>query len=155
VSKIKTVKDNTSWIITDDKDKTKVGSIVKHSTNEYAVQFRGTGKIFSKTDLIKSFGSQLFREDRPKLIEKDNTNTVYDHQTDCKPFNPMWYVKLKLPLYTKEQKSKSFYCAGYYLISKKGWQEEYCPKLITLEKYKFHGPFFTIYQMKAFQRKYL
>ena len=155
MSKIKTVKDNTSWIITDDKDKNKVGSIVKHSPNEYAVRFKGTGKIFSKTDLVKSFGSQIFREDRPKFLERDKTNTVYDYERDCKPYNKMWYVKHKLPLYTKETKSKSYYCAGFYLINKKTWHEEFCPKLITLEKYKFHGPFVNVYQMKAFRRKYL
>ena len=67
----------------------------------------------------------------------------------------MFYVKHKLPIYTKERKSKSFYCAGYYLIRKKGWTEEFCPKLITLEKYKFHGPFATTNKAKAFAKQYL
>ena len=155
MSQIKTVKNNASWIITDDKDKTKVGSIIKTPYNKYEVKFRGTGGILNKSDLIKSFGSELFRESLPKFTEKDNTNFVYDYESCCEPHNKMWYVKFKLPLYTKEKKSKSYYCAGNYLISKKGWQEEFCPKLITLEKYKFHGPFKNVYQMKAFQKKYL
>ncbi len=154
MSKIKTVKDNSSWIITDDKDKTKVGSIVKNSTNEYAVQLRGTSKIFSKTDLVKSFGSQLFAVTQ---INKQlpSPNMVYDYPCDTQPFNKMFYLKKKTPIYTKEKKSKSFYCAGHYLIKKKGWKEEFCPKLITLEKYQFHGPFDNLYKMKTFARKYL
>jgi len=155
VSQIKTVKNNASWIITDDKDKSKVGSIVKIPNNNYKVTFGGTGKVFSKRDLIKSFGSELFREHLPRQIEKDKTKTVYEYDSCCEPYNKMWYVKLKLPLYTKERKSKSFYCAGHYLIKKKGWQEEFCPKLITLEKYKFHGLFDTVYKLKTFARKFL
>ena len=37
MSNIKTVKHNASWIITDDKDKRKVGSIVKTFGNSYDV----------------------------------------------------------------------------------------------------------------------
>jgi len=155
VSQIKTVKDNASWIITDTTDNSKVGSIVKTPNDKYEVRIKGTGKIFSKHDIVKSFGSELFRERLPYLTEKDDANVVYDYDSCCEPYNKMWYVKFKLPLYTKEKKSKSYYCAGNYLINKKGWQEEFCPKLITLEKYKFHGPFTNVYQMKAFQKKYL
>ena len=157
MSQIKTVKNNASWIITDDKDKTKVGSIVKTPNNKYEVRIKGTGKIFSKHDLVKSFGSQLFseREHLPNFTEKPKTNVVYDYPSCCEPYNKMFYLKKKTPIYTKEKKSKSFYCAGHYLIKKKGWQEEFCPKLITLEKYKFHGPFDTVYKLKTFARKFL
>jgi len=58
-------------------------------------------------------------------------------------------VKRKLPLFTKSQKSKSLYCAGYYVIRfEKGWVKSFCPKLITVERYKTHGPFKTELEMR-------
>ena len=92
-------------------------------------------------------------EVKPILPE---TKTVYEYSIDVdKPFNKMFYVKKKLPIFTKENKSKSFYCAGHYLVHKKSWTEMFCPKLITLEKYKFHGPFKNQHQMMAFKKKFL
>tara|TARA_Y100001949_G_scaffold176566_2_gene190477 strand:+ start:245 stop:709 length:465 start_codon:yes stop_codon:yes gene_type:complete len=154
VSNIKTVKPNASWIITDNKDKDKLGSIVKTPQNRYEVRFNGLEKFYTKDKLVKSFGSQLFAP-TPAKIQDANTNIVYDYPCDSTPYNKMFYVKHKLPIYTKERKSKSFYCAGHYLIRKKGWTEEFCPKLITLEKYKFHGPFATTNKAKAFAKQYL
>ena len=53
-------------------------------------------------------------------------------------------VKRKLPLFTKSQKSKSLYCAGYYVIRfEKGWVKSFCPKLMTIEGYTSKGPFKT------------
>ncbi len=58
-------------------------------------------------------------------------------------------VKKKLPLFAKSDKSKSQYCAGYYIIKfRKGWVKSFCPKLITLERYPFHGPYKTSEEMK-------
>ena len=56
----------------------------------------------------------------------------------------MYDVKSKLPLFTKSEKSKSLYCAGYYTIRfEKGWVKSFCPKLITVERYEYRGPFKT------------
>ena len=59
-------------------------------------------------------------------------------------------VKRKLPLFNKSKKSKSLYCAGYYIIQfEKGWVRSYCPKLLTLDSYAFKGPFRTSLEMKT------
>ena len=56
----------------------------------------------------------------------------------------MYDVKRKLPLFTKSKKSKSLYCAGYYIIRfDKGWVRSFCPKLVTIETYESKGPFRT------------
>ncbi len=58
--------------------------------------------------------------------------------------NALYDVSKHLPIYTKENKSKSFYCAGYYLVKlNHNWTRTYCPKLITLQRYDFLGPFAT------------
>jgi hypothetical protein len=58
-------------------------------------------------------------------------------------------VKRKLPLFTKSEKSKSLYCAGYYIIRfEKGWVKSFCPKLITVERYETRGPYKTEIEMR-------
>lgn len=74
---------------------------------------------------------------------------VYNYPTSCAPYNVLYDVKKSLPLFTKSIKSKSLYCAGYYIIHfDKGWVKSFCPKLITLEKYDFRGPFKNRIEMK-------
>jgi hypothetical protein len=61
----------------------------------------------------------------------------------------MFDVRKNLPLFTKSEKSKSVYCAGYYIIKfEKGWVKSFCPKLITIERYPYEGPFKTDIEMK-------
>mgnify|MGYP003343531863 CR=1 FL=1 len=60
----------------------------------------------------------------------------------------MYDIRKKLPLFTKSNQSKSLYCAGYYIIKfEKGWVKSFCPKLITLNRYPFQGPFMTKEEM--------
>jgi hypothetical protein len=154
VSNIKTVKPNTSWVITDEKDISKLGSIVKEQGDKYLLKYQGFNRSISKEDLIMRFGTQMFVV--PEGKQFISNHFVYDYPVDVeKPFNKMYYVKKKVPIYTKEKKSKSFYCAGHYLVYKKTWSILFCPKLITLEKYKFNGPFETIYEANAFKKRYL
>lgn len=69
----------------------------------------------------------------------------------CKmfPYGSVYDVKRKLPLFTKSQKSSSYYCAGYYIIQfNNGWAKAFCPKLITLQRYEFKGPYKTQLEMQ-------
>lgn len=95
-----------------------------------------------------------------KLLTRDH-NIVFDHElkkprqsaqsfdaygypTSQKPWNVLWDVKHQFPVYTKTSKSKSYYCAGHYIIKfNNGWVKSYCPKFITLNRYEFQGPFKT------------
>ena len=70
--------------------------------------------------------------------------------TTVVPYNAMYDVRKKLPLFTKSNASKSLYCAGYYTIKfNKGWVKSFCPKLITLERYDHRGPFKTEVEMRS------
>lgn len=74
---------------------------------------------------------------------------VHGYPTSVQPYNTMYDVKNKLPLFTKSEKSKSLYCAGYYIVQfEKGWVKSFCPKLITVERYTTRGPFKTEFDMK-------
>jgi hypothetical protein len=84
-------------------------------------------------------------ESNIKTLDKE----VHNYPTSCAPYNPMYDVKKKLPLFTKSVKSKSLYCAGYFIIKfDKGWVKSFCPKLITVERYKTKGPYKTEFEMK-------
>ena len=98
---------------------------------------------------IQSLINKLFRRD-PKM----KPNLCYSQNGEDLILNRLF-----------ENKEKGFFIdvgahhpirfSNTYLFYKKGWSEMFCPKLITLEKCKFHGPFANQYQMKAFDKKYL
>lgn len=54
--------------------------------------------------------------------------------------------KDNLPCFTKTPESKVFFSAGYYGINfdNGGWMDAFCPKISTLRKYEFVGPFKTL-----------
>lgn len=135
---------NKEWIIED--SGTKIGSIAKHKKG-YIFLHKGQ-KINIKN--FKDVVEQLDTVDTSRKFEIEPINhTIYNYPCSSKPFNPVYNVKKKLPLYAKSSKSKSQYCAGYYVIQfRKGWVKSFCPKLITLERYPFHGPFKTDQEMK-------
>ena len=82
-------------------------------------------------------------------VSHTEVREVYGFPTSCYPYNPMFNVQKKLPLFTKSGASKSLYCAGYYTIKfDKGWVKSFCPKLITIERYEYRGPFKTELEMK-------
>jgi hypothetical protein len=83
-----------------------------------------------------------------------NTNEVYGWPTNFKPYNNLYDVSKKLPIFTKSAKSKSYFCAGYYAVKfNNTWTRAYCPKLITLQRYEYRGPFHTKEQMLEELRK--
>ena len=143
--KAKPVLDDKFWIM--EQDGIRVGTL---TVNEDKLMFTGSDGIRffdNKTQLEKKLGKTIFeiKEHIDYPVDKD----VHGFPTSCTPFNPMYDVKRKLPLFTKSAKSKSLYCAGYYIIHfDKGWVKSFCPKLITVERYETKGPFKTDIQMK-------
>lgn len=87
----------------------------------------------------------------PKAEKKAvNTYEIYSFPTDCRPYNELYDVRRRLPFYTKSSKSKSVFCAGYYAIQLNGeWDEHFCPKAITVNRYPYHGPYATPAQAQA------
>ena len=114
---------------------------------------QGTRLYDNQSQLEESFTGDWFwgtTLSAPTIEEENTDNDVYDYPSKFKPFNMVFDVKRKLPLFNKSKKSKSLYCAGYYIIKfEKGWVRSYCPKLLTLERYPFKGPFRTILEMKT------
>ena len=80
----------------------------------------------------------------PEVQSAVSTNSVHGYPTSSKPFNGVYSIREKLPIYTASANSKSKLCAGYYLVlENEKWQKYFCPKLIKIHRYKYHGPFNT------------
>ena len=137
------------WIVENNEER--IGTM---SWNDDRYMFsNGNGTCFfdNKRQMKKRFGSDIVWTDITPTKEDTSTEQyiVHGFPTSVSPFNTMYDVKRKLPLFTKSKKSKSSYCAGYYIIEfDKGWVKSFCPKLITIERYNFKGPFKTELEMR-------
>ena len=84
-------------------------------------------------------------------VKKENIKTVYGYPVTGRAFNQVWDVQRKLPIFSKTPKSKSLFCAGYYLIKLNSvWSESFCPKNITIARYQYVGPFTTKDAMQSY-----
>jgi hypothetical protein len=139
---------NKEWLITN--GEFKIGSISKQKKG-YTFNRNGRSIPFYDLDEIKSqLGFIKLAEPIKKTVDTITNKAIYDYPCSSKPYEPVYSVKDKLPLFAKSSKSKSQYCAGYYVIKfRKGWVKSFCPKLITLERYPYHGPFKTEAEMKS------
>jgi hypothetical protein len=105
--------------------------------NNQVVQFK-TIKLAARNANIE-FGTA------PKIVKpKTNIDQIYGYAVTGRVYNPMWNVAQHLPVYTKTNKSKSWFAAGWYNVKKgQKWQAVLAPKLITLQRYPYQGPFYT------------
>jgi len=91
--------------------------------------------------ISKKYNIEFVKASKPaKVVEQD----VYGFPVNSSAYNQVLDVQRYLPIYTKSAKSKSFFCAGHYLIKfNSHWTRQLCPKLITLNRYEYQGPFKT------------
>ena len=134
----KSVVKNKFWIL--QKNNKKVGQ-AKQTNKEIVVKIHGnTAGRFQSFTAMKESGLFEFTE-LPKpaaTISED----VHGFPTTELAYNAVWNVKYKLPLYTQTAESKSWFAAGYYKVNIAGhWIVQYCPKLITLQRNEYTGPF--------------
>jgi len=145
----KPIIDGKFWIV--EQDGLKVATLHKKENNKYVLS-NTDGELFfnKKEELTKQFGSNFFLSKHNIKVSAAEINECYGYPTSCKPYNAVYDVRRKLPLFTKSDQSKSLYCAGYYTIKfEKGWVKSFCPKVITIERNDHKGPFKTELEMKT------
>ncbi len=145
----KPIVDGKFWIV--EQAEHKVGVLKLNEQKKYVFSSKDTVTVFdNKKKLFETFGTDFFvAKKKETLIENDADRDIQGYPASTTPYNPMFDVKRHLPLFTKSNKSKSVYCAGYYIIKfDKGWVKSFCPKLITVERYQYEGPFKTELEMK-------
>ena len=141
---------NKFWIV--EQNGQKIGTIRKSDTG-VVYNVGTTNQMFKKMEELQKTLSVSFTDKDVAPVAKE-VFEVNDYTCKSKPFNGIFDLKRKLPLYTKTANSQSFFCAGYYCIKfENGWVPAYCPKLITLSRNEYKGPLKTKLEMTEILRK--
>jgi hypothetical protein len=126
------------WVL--EEDGKKIGTL-QALDEGYILIMNGAKSFIQNEELYKKYQIKLEKKAIAKSTKKAE-NIVFEYPSASVPYNGIWNCNLNLPLYTKKPESKSLHCAGYYIIRfDKGWVETFCPKLVTLNKYPYKGPF--------------
>jgi len=143
----KPIIDNKFWIVED--SGVKIGTLRKNEDKFVFSNENGIKVFDTKKSITEQFGKDFFVAKIIKEADDAQPNEVHGFKSSTTPHNSMYDIQKKLPLFTKSLDSKSLYCAGYYVIRfEKGWVKSFCPKLITLQRYEYKGPFKTDIEMK-------
>jgi hypothetical protein len=143
----KPIIDNKFWIV--EENGNKIATLRKDESRFVLSNENGIQIFPNKESITKHFGKDFFIVKIKKEAKTASALEVHGYPTSSKPHNSMYDVKKKLPLFTKSSDSKSLYCAGYYIIRfDKGWVKSHCPKLITLQRYEYKGPFKSEIEMR-------
>jgi hypothetical protein len=135
----KPVVDQNYWILT--QGDAKIGAITADADG-YTVNICGRRHQF-RTMLKLKDSLKIDLPTSPASSHKDD-HSVHGYDIGCRAHNGMWHVKLKIPVFTKSAKSRSWYAAGWYAVQQaRTWKIVRNPKLILLQRYKFQGPFYT------------
>ena len=135
----KPVIDTQYWILKQDDEK--IGN-VQAVDGGFALTIRNKVAKFKTIRMLRRQANIEFAE--PEHVTPIPKDRVHGYPTGCRTHNGMWNVQLKLPLFTKTTKSKSWFAAGWYSIKQhRSWKVLQNPKLIVLERYTYQGPFYT------------
>jgi hypothetical protein len=137
----KPVIDKQFWILQD--GNRKIGN-VEACAGGYQVRINNQVAQFKTIRMAAQRVNIQFVSTPKILVDKDTRNSVHGYPAAGRVNNPMWDVKLKLPIYTKTSNSKSWFAAGWYCVKKgRAWSVTQDPKLIVLQRYPYQGPFYT------------
>jgi hypothetical protein len=124
------------WILKEDNQK--VGEIEK-ANGEFKFKFKDPARF--KTVKMNGRSTDIEFE-LPVERSESPANYVHGYEVKGAVYNPVWDVKQRLPLFTRDDKSKSWFAAGWYLVRQhRNWKAVQTPKLITLQRYPYQGPY--------------
>jgi hypothetical protein len=145
--KAKTVIPDQYWILRN--DVSKVGNIEAKS-GEYTVSINGKVQKFQNLATLVKQVDVEFDETQPVVKPIVPTNLVHGFPTDGVPHNAIFDLKHQLPLWTRDERSRSWLTAGWYRIRQhRDWQIVFCPKLILLLRYEYQGPFESLEKARS------
>lgn len=143
----KQVVKNKCWIVEDNGKK--VATILSNPNGVVYVDQKDLHREqFASLKLLSDRYNIIVDKTKPQKAIKE-LHDVYGYPCEYNAQNILWDLQHKLPIFTKGNKSKSFFCAGYYIVKfNNGWVKSYCPKLITLNRYPYQGPYKSQEQMQ-------
>ena len=143
----KSVLKNKFWIVEDAGEKIATIQMVEDGTVVYVSSTER--RKYTNIKLLSKDYNIVFDKEQKKLKEQKAEYDAHGYPVSSKPWNVLYDVKHQFPIYTKTNKSKSYFCAGYYIIKfNNGWVKSFCPKFITLNRYDYQGPFRTKLEMQ-------
>ena len=129
------------WILK--QDDRKVGNI-EAMAGGFSVRIGDQVNNYKTINTIKQRIAIAFEPVVNKIKTVAVSKTVHGYPTREQAYNAIYDVKHQVPLWTREPRSKSWYAAGWYQVRQgRSWQVEFCPKLITLQRYAYRGPYYT------------
>lgn len=141
------------WILED--SGIKLGTVRRTKSSDFEVIIKEEGQeVLSLNALTSRFGSKILESRQVKKIESveygKDIDDVEGYPSKHRAYNKSLDDK-NIPIYTKTEKSKVLYAAGYYGLSfpGAGWKNAYCVKRETLDNYEYIGPFKTKTQLEA------
>jgi len=138
----KPIVNNKLWILQN--GTVRVGAVSKQKNGLKISIDNGVTDTVHTLKQIEAKYNIVFEGSAPTTTEHKESNQVYGYDTSSKPYNAVFDVQRQVPLFAKGQKSKSWFAAGYYIVTfPNGTVISFCPKLITLQRYKYSGPFFS------------
>ena len=136
----KPVVKNQFWIVTDGNEK--VGNVLADGSG-FEVKLNGNKTHYKNTKAIQKVANIEFQNFSNFSSAKKEV-PFSEYPTVGKVCNSVLDIKRKLHLFTKGNKSKCYYAAGWYTF-KQGSEEKviFCPKYIFIQRYEYQGPFKT------------
>lgn len=148
---LKEITDN-SWLVLSEGEQERIGLLSSNPNGFVLLSKGGKLKFADKADVEGFFEENVFDKIIQPVIQQEKEHFVKGYPVDFDtPFEADAEDEIsELPLFTKTKTSKVYHCAGYYCIRfDNGWIHSFCPKMATLDKYKYVGPFKTKMEMKS------
>ena len=137
----KPVIDRKYWILQENNQK--VGN-VEACDGGYQVRINNQVAQFKTIRMVEQRVHVQFEPGVKVAKSRPETNLVHGYPVAGRVCNPMWDVSQHLPVYTKTNKSKSWFSAGWYNVRKgRHWRTVLSPKLIVLQRYPYQGPYYS------------
>lgn len=139
---LRTTKEGQSWLVLN--DGVKVAAVHKSEDGYILAKDGHVHNLGSARNVRKQLGVKDWEPGEP--TEKSNIICDMDgYPVDTEQyFNAAIEVQRRLPVYTTEPNSKCYFAAGWYRIRIKGRDRvQFCPKLLTLNRNQYWGPFYT------------
>ena len=135
---------NQFWIITNGKEK--VGNVLANGSG-FELKLNGNKTQFKNTNAIAKNANIEFNSSKINKVPSEVKFSKYP--TTNRVFNSILDIKRKLHIYTKTQKSKCYYAAGWYSIKQNTeYATIFCPKYIFIQRYPYYGPFMNADDVK-------
>ena len=134
----KTIVKDKFWVVEDQGEK--VATIQAREDGGYVYVHDEQREYFpSVKNLKQKYNIKFSGANR---LTKSETNLVYGYPITGRAHNQVFDIQRRLPVYTKTPKSRSLFCAGYYIVKiNHAWTAAFCPKNITLNRYEYVGPY--------------